>query len=292
MVVVLRYDPRTSTYYTETVTLPGAMDVAIFKDDEFSCTAYLAAKIDADSLRNTVDLGDVNFFYLRGVFFDGEWIAEHRFADTLWTSEVTLAREGRTSYYHVARSITLPFDSYHVAFAFEDQLGLTRALFKGSGDSFRFIESTLEVSDILFQSPRELRVVSFERDGKVLYPNPGRRYRDGQRLGVYFEVYGLDTQRRRSDYDVTFHIYRAPEESESRWAELGSRIVDLAGFGGDNAPAVSQTFRRRGVDHKATEEMLIDVDVLAAGRYELVISVFDRVAGDTTNVSGRFFKIQ
>jgi len=292
MVVVLRYDPRSSTYITETVALPGALDVAVFKDDAFSSTVYLAAKIDADSLRKTVELGDVNCFYLRGAFFDGEWVADHRFADTLWTSEVPLAREGKTRYYYAARSVSLPFDSYHVACAFEDELGITRALFKGTGDSFRFVEGGLEVSDILFQSPPERRVVSFERNGKTIYPNPGRRYEKGQRLGVFFEVYGLGISQRRSDYDVTFHIYENPEKNSSTWSQLGRRIVDLAGFGEDRAPAVSQTFRRRGVTHTTAEEMLIDVDALAAGRYELVISIYDRVIEDTAHVSAVFVKTQ
>ena len=109
---------------------------------------------------------------------------------------------------------------------------------------------------------------------------------------MFFEVYGLGISQRRSDYDVTFHIYENPEKNSSTWSQLGRRIVDLAGFGEDRAPAVSQTFRRRGVTHTTAEEMLIDVDALAAGRYELVISIYDRVIEDTAHVSAVFVKTQ
>ena len=63
MVAVLRFDPRRSSYRPETVQLPGVMEVTVFKDDVFSSTVYLAAKVDADSLRDTVNLEKVNFFY-------------------------------------------------------------------------------------------------------------------------------------------------------------------------------------------------------------------------------------
>jgi GWxTD domain-containing protein len=290
MVVVLRYNPRLSTYHTETVTLPGALDVSVFKDDEFSSTLYMAAKVDADSLRDTVDLSKVNFFHFRGACFDGEWEAEDRFADTLWTSEVPVAREGRKRYYHVDRSVSLPFDTYHVACAFEDERGTARALLRGAGDSMRFVKGGLAVSDLLLLCPPEHRGGSFTRNGKTLYPNPGHEYEGDQRLGVYFEVYGLGVERRRSDYEVTFHIYEAPEEHPSTWAKVGRTLVDLAGFGGDRDPAVSQTIRRRGVSDTAAEEMLINVEALQAGRYQLVISIADRVTGKTAYASTEFYK--
>jgi len=290
MVVVLRYDPRRSSYRTDTVLLPGAMDVAVFKDDEFSSTVYMTAKVDADSLRGVVNLEKVNFFHFRGAFFDSEWVADQRFADTLWTSNVPVGGEGRSRYYFYGRSASLPFDSYHIACAFEDEFSTARALFKDTGDSYRFVTGDLAVSDIMFLSPPENRVISFTRNGKSLFPNPGRKYKDLQRLGVYFEVYGLGLSERRTDYDVTFHIYEAPEQTPSPWARFGRRLVDLAGFGDDRDPAVSQTIRRRGVSHTATEEMLINVDALEAGRYELVVAVRDRVNGETAYVSAEFVK--
>ncbi len=73
---------------------------------------------------------------------------------------------------------------------------------------------------------------------------------------------------------------------------LGRRIVDLAGFGEDRDPAVSQTIRRRGISHTAAEEMWIEVDVLVTGRYELVISVFDRLTTEAAHMSSEFFKTQ
>jgi GWxTD domain-containing protein len=290
MVVVLRYDPRVSSYQSTTIPVPGAMDVAVFKDDQFSSTVYLAARIDADSLRHAVDLRKVNHFCLRGAFFDDEWRAERRFADTLWTSDLPLVGEHGRRYFYVGRSLSLPFDSYQIACAFEDESGSARALFKSTGDSFRFAQDGLAISDILFEDPTTGRAESLTRKGRTLYPNPGRVYADDQRLLVYFEVYGLGLAGNRSDYEVTFYIYKSPEEPPSTWARIGGHITDLITFGSDSEPEVSQTFRRSGVDHTALEEMAINIDSLKSGRYGLVISIVDGITGDSAHISGAFFK--
>lgn len=290
MVGVLRFDPRVSSYVSEAILIPGAMDIAVFKDDEFSSTLYIATRINADSLRTLVNLEEVDHFGFRGTFFDHEWVADHRFADTIPTADVQTARYGRTLSYFVTREVSLPFDSYGVACAFEDQHGITRSLFKGKGDSFRFAEGGLSVSDILFQRDPLGAAGSFTRRGKRLSPNPGRVYNDGQRLVIYFEIYSLGMSRRRTDYDVTFHIYESPLYKPSRWRELGRRISGVVGFGSDRDPAISQTIRRQGHAYSSTEDMIINIDALDDGRYELVVSVADRISGERAQSVSVFFK--
>jgi GWxTD domain-containing protein len=292
MVFVLRFGPRASSYVTETTTIPGAMDVVVFKDDEFSGTMYITARIDADSLQNVVDLGKVNRFHFRGALFDDEWVADSRFADTLWTTDVETAREGRTSFYFIARDVSLPFDSYHVACAFEDEYGTARSLFKGNGDSYRFTEGGLSVSDILLQHDPLRGAGSFTRGERRFSPNPGHVYSDGQRLVIYFEIYDLRMVARRTEYEVTFHIYESPdpEGKPSRWRELGRRITGIVGIGRDRNPAISQTIRRQGYGFSSAEDMIINIDALDDGRYELVVSVSDRISGERTHSASVFFK--
>jgi len=291
MVVVLRFDPRVSSFQTETVAIPGAMDIVAFKNDEFSCTVYISVMIDADKLDEVVDLGKVNHFNFRSAVFDGEWAADSRTADTLWTSDVPVARDGDGTYYFVLRELSLPFDSYHIACTFEDEFELARAMFKGTGDSFRFVDADLVVSDVFFEKDPDRPEISFARNGTSLSPNPGRAYRSGDRLSVYFEVYGLGVSRRTTDYDVTYVIYSAPEEKDSRWARLGRSVVGVVGFGGERDPAISQTIRRQGNQHTAAEQMTINIDALREGRYELVASVYDRTSGELAHSMGVFYKI-
>jgi GWxTD domain-containing protein len=290
MIVVLRYDPAISSYFPEAETLPGVINVSAFKDDEFSCTYYIAAAVDAVALRETVDIAKVNHFVFRGVFFDNEWNVDHRFADTLWTSEVPTEKIAGSLQYVVLRPVSLPFDMHHVACAFEDQTGAVRASLKGVGDSYRFSNTELCVSDLLLQNDPHPGAASIARKGKQLYPNAERLYSTGQKLVVYFELYNLGTSRRRTDYDVTFLIYDSPENPPSRWWRLGRSIAQFTGLVGDRDPAISQTIRRRGVEHTSNEDMTVNIDALEAGRYELVVSVADRVTGENAYSTAIFFK--
>jgi GWxTD domain-containing protein len=290
MVVVLRYDPRVSDYRIESIAIPGAMDVTAFKDDEFSSTMYVAARIDADSVETIVDVSKIDDFHFRAAFYDGEWLPDRIFADTLATADVATARDGNTTYYVLVRDVELPFDSYHVACAFEDDEGLTRALFKGHGDSYRFAEGDLAVSDVLYQDDRERAAGSFLRKERRLYPNPRHAYSGDQRLFVYFEVYGLQTSAGNTDYDITYIIYEAPNRSSSRWRQLGRSIASFVGASEDRDPAISQTIRRQGIDHTSAEDIRINIDSLPAGRYELIVTVQDRVSGEWANAASFFYK--
>jgi GWxTD domain-containing protein len=290
MVVVLRYSPRKSDYKPEAVAIPGTMDVTAFKDDEFSSTFYVSAAVNAAALQEVVDLAKVNHFRFRGVFFDENWNVDKRFEDELWTSQVDAARVGQTVTYYLNRPISLPFDSYRIACAFEDEYSLARTLLKGGGNSIRFAEPGLTVSDVMLQKDKDRTAGSIERNGHRLYPNPSRVYSDGQRLVVYFEIYNLRMTRRRTDFDVTFHIFHAPEDKPSRWRELGRRIAGIAGFDQDRDPAISQTIHRQGGSFTSEEDMSINIDALGNGRYDLVISIDDRISGEHAYSSSIFVK--
>jgi GWxTD domain-containing protein len=185
----MRHSTRETDYLPETVLLPGDLDLVAFRDDDFSSSILLALRVDADSMRSTVDIEKVDQFHLRGAFFDDEWISDHRFADTLWTSDVPLVySEGRFAY-DLVRTVRMPFDYYHFACTFEDEWSVTTAQFKSDGDTYRFAGDGLAVSDILVQSPSRDGATVIRGDRR-LYPNPGHIYRHGERLSVYFESPG------------------------------------------------------------------------------------------------------
>lgn len=290
MLTALRYEPSVSGYEPDALSIPGEMSVTTFKDDDMTSSFYLTLKIDADSLRNAANLEEINHFFFRGSFFDGGWVAETRFADTLWTSEVKIARYAGREFYHLTRDVVMPFDFYHVACSFQDEFGLVTSLFKTFGDTYRYAGDQLAVSDILLEDAARPEAVRFERGGKELFPNPGRTYREGQLLLVYFEVYNLQAVRGNNEYDVSFFIFESPEEETSRWRRLGSRIASITGLGAEAEPSIAQTVRRTGEGFKTQEEIAINVDNLASGRYELVISIDDKTSGEKAQSSTVFFK--
>jgi GWxTD domain-containing protein len=290
MVFVLRYEPRVSTYTPDLVPVPGVMDVTVFKNDGFSSSVYVCTKVDADSFLSVIDIDKINRFHTRSTFFNGDWIAERRDADTLWTGDAIVVRDGRKKFFEEVKELTIPFDSYHVAYAFEDQFGTAGAIIKGRCESLRFVQGDLCVSDVLFQRDPSGSGVSLVRRDKTLFPNTGRIYREGDRVSLYFEIYGLRVLRHKTDFEVTFSIYESPEEKPSRWRQIGGRIADVTGFGGARDPAISQTIHRQGDDYTSSEEMIINIDSLKEGRYELVVSVRDRISRRSSYNSSYFYK--
>jgi GWxTD domain-containing protein len=288
MVGILRYAPLVTDYESEAAAVPGTMDIVAFKDSDMSGSLCIALRVDADSLVRAADIARTNHFHFRGVVFDDDWLPETRFADTLWTSEtVARSRRGLGPVYDVVRVVPVAFDNYHVACTFQDALGRAAARFRADADAYRFVGDQLTLSDILLESAADTGAV-FVRGERTLHPNTGRRYRSGERLDAYFEVYNLRVAQGRSDYSVTFLIFEAPETPPPAWRRWGGRLAGLVGA--DRAPSISQTFERSGTAHREGEEVAINVDTLADGRYELVVSVEDAVSGERAEARTAFYK--
>lgn len=290
MVAVLRYDSPVSNYEAEATPIPGDISVTTFKNDDLSSAIYIAVSMNADSLKKSADLEKADYFYFRGSLFDDDWTLEKNFADTLWTSEVYVARDSGGQRYKLIRNVEMPFGFYHVACAFQDEFGAAKSLFKAYGNAYRYVGDGLAVSDILLQKDSAPNSPAFVRAGKRLYPNPGRRYNTGERLVVYFEIYNLQAAGQKNNYDVSFHIFESPEEEPSRWRRLGARVAALAGLPAGKKPAISQTFERRGEGFMSREDIAINIDALEAGRYELVVSIDDRLSGENTQSTTVFVK--
>ena len=291
MMYVLHFEPLRSGYQPESADVGGVLDVTAFRDDAFSSAVYLCARIDADSLAKTVDPSGVNHFYFRGTFFDEGWTAEERFADTLWTSDVHVGRAQRSRFYFLPHVVNVPFDVYHVACAFEDEAGRTRTILKSRCDSHRFIENKLCVSDILLQVDPARNGGFVVRNGRRLFPNPGRMYGADERLSAYFEVYNLSMSQRRTDYDLTYYIVDDPGTDTSDWRELATRVASFLNLTREKRPAVSQTFRRRGASYSEEEGISINIDTLPEGRYQLIVTVKDRVSGQYAETGVAFQRL-
>jgi len=287
----IRHSNNRSDIVPAAMPVPGDLDVVAFKDDDLGATIYLAARVDADSLRALTSHQGVGGFYLRAALFNDEWVAEHRLADTLSAGVVPWITRWSRRHYDVIRELQVPFDYYHIAFTFEDHRSLAQAQLRGDGDTHRFLGDDLAMSDLLLQSDPPAGVAAIQRGSRRLVPNPGHLYTPGENLNLYFEVYGLSLDDGRSNYELTFAIYAAPEEPPPTWMRWARKVAEWAHVIGPNAPAISQAFDRTGIEYRTEEEMLVDIDLLDPGRYQLVVTVLDRHTGELTAANVVFEKV-
>jgi hypothetical protein len=256
------------------------MDVVTFRDDEFSSTFYLATAIEADSM---LYAPTSDRFHLRGALFDDAWIAELRFADMLRAPDMPVAQRDGVRVIELIRTLALPFGRYHIAVTLEDSAGAAASIMRSDADARRYARDGVALSDILLQRAPDTPGAAFARHGRKLYPNTGRYYPAGDAVRPYFEVYNLDVIGGRSDYQLSYSIYEA-EKQVASWRRWANRLVEFTGAGDELAPAISQTFDRSGDSHVEHEELIINIESLPTGDYELVIDVRDNISGGVAQV--------
>ena len=279
----LRHSPAVSSVASHVVPLPASADVTVFRDDDLSSSIYVAALIDADSLRAAVDLSRVDHLVTRCSYFDAAWNREGGVADTSWAGNVSERRVADRPVLERVCRLSVPFDRYHIAFAFEDQAATARAVAHKDADASRFARDDLAVSDILLFDPEaplpnHPAGNTIDRGGTRLRPRVSHRYAVGQRVHLYLEAYNLDVAAGVSAYEVRIGIYPAPDDESPAWLDWGRWAAEAVGLA-QGEPAVAQSFRREGRSHVDSESVAVDIDALRPGRYRLVVEVTDLHSG-------------
>lgn len=267
--------------------VPGIAEVVTFRDDAFSSTFYLTVSAGADSLLPAARGRSGESLVLRGAFFDDEWRAEKRFADTLSTRALERVRRGDSRMVEMVKTVHMPFDRYHVAVAITNESGDAAAILRAEGDARRYAGAALAVSDIFLERAPDTPGAVVHRDGRTLHANTGRHYEAGEALRPYLEIYDLDLRGGQSDYQLTISIFESEEEAPA-WRRWVNRAGEVAGVGDRRDPSISQTFNRSGTRHVETEALIINVDTLPGGNYEIVVDVLDRVSGDAARTRTTF----
>ncbi len=294
MVRFLYHTPRMTTYRPRTIDIPGAFDVVSFKNGPFSSSAYLAAKIDVDSLEGSLVSRVVDQYVLRGILFDADWRAYVHFADTLSRTALRPVREADRRWLYTAREILLPFQEYRLSCVFSCISGGARAIYRGETDTSKYLRDSLTVSDILLhRTPEEHPGIPlWEREGRRFLPNPGHAYYPGEKLYAYLEIYNLSGFRSRTEYDLSYMIFEHTEAAdEGGWRWLGRGLKRLIGMEKERRPTIIQTIRRSGYGNIAKEAIAINIDSLEIGRYILRVRVSDRLTGETTEAIAVFSKM-
>ena len=292
----MRHSPSSSTLEPDAVEIPAFVDAIAFRDDEMTSTVYVAMAVDANALRAAVDVSRLGQFVARVAYFDEAWSREGAVTDSIATADVTEAETTQGRAFELVRALRMPSDRYHIATAFEDVRGLTRAVGRRDIDAVRFARDGLQLSDVLLYraeapGPDEPAV---ERNGTRLRPNVERQYGADERLRAYVEIYSLSLatngSERTSSYDLRFAIFPARGQDDPAWVDFGRRAIEWAGIGERDDAAISQTFRREGRSYDDRESIAIDIEVLDDGRYELVVEVKDRRSGESALVHAPFWK--
>jgi len=292
----MRYSPAATTLKPDAIEVPGTVETYAFRDEELTSSIYLAMSVDAGALRANIDLSTVDRFVVRGAYFDGSWVRVGEFADSVATPGLRETRTKDGDAFEIVRRLRLPCDRYHVAITFESGGARARSVCRRDADAARFVGDDLVMSDVLLfhddVGPAETGTI--ERGGATMSPNVARQYANGERLHAYVEIYNLSLvtreRTRESSYDLRFAIFPADDEDGPAWVDWGRRAAEWAGFGDDDDAAISQTFRRAGRTHDDHESMAINVDVLDAGRYELIVEATDRLSGQRAVVRAPFWK--
>jgi GWxTD domain-containing protein len=290
---VLYHAPQKSSYLPEAALIPGAIDVITFRNGMSSSVVYLALEVDLDSLGGAMNIARADQFVARTAFFDGDWKRHLNRVDTL--SADGFDRHERAGYdsYPIVRSFDVPFDIHRVAFCLEDDLAATQTVLKAAANTLPYLESNLILSDILFhrERPRSATEDRVVRNDREFFPNPRHDYPEKEKLLLYLEIYNLRLSKARSEYEITYSIFDAPEKRRSGWSKIKRGIKRLTGFAVKDEPVISQTLERRGTDHRANEDLAIDIKALDDGDFVLQVAVLDRISGEKTLRTANFTKI-
>jgi len=164
---------------------------------------------------------------------------------------------------------------YSLAIAARDSHSRRRADLKAD-ISISDLNGTPDISDIRFASSIRdaARPNAFVRDGLEIVPHPIHAYRIPFPLTLYFEIYGLSTDRNgRSLYRVEYTI--VPRKSSQGGKSRGGTVVTSA-------------FESGGTGSRQTQRLQIETNNLWEGAFELLVKVTDRLTRRSTEKIGRF----
>ncbi len=293
MVLTLFNSPAVSSFEPDVIDLPGAFEVVTFKNNSFSSSVHLTAKVDADSIQKALEIERIDQYIVRGVFFDESWNEHRRFTDTLSGQDLIPSIELDRTWIYALKQFNTPFKRYRVTCALSDLRGATRGIFSGVAGSAKFFNNSLTLSDVLlFRDLKSYPAVPYiERNGNIFVPNPGHSIENGEKLNIYLEIYNLVKHAMSAEYEVSYIIFELSEVPDVGLRGLFSRGLKwITGTKEEKPPFIIQTATRRSTESPAREIMRINVDSLEPGNYLLKVRILDRYSGEVAEAATDFVK--
>lgn len=275
---MLESTPATFPSDFDLVRIPTYHEVDCFRGGEGVDRVDVNAQFEADARAAHAGMEERKYV-TTAVFWntDGEEVSRN-----VTTIAVPLVEaEADTVALVVAQlSFTLPPDFYHAALTVEE-FGTGRFQSIRSDVTCRDFEGRLTISDVVFAGRiAPARSASpFNRGALYVRPHPLRRYRQGEAVPVYFEVYNLQLDRDgQASYTVSYRLTaRSP------------RPAGFFGRSGDDAPLdVASQFSSRSAGPYDVVDITLRSGNLWPGEYVLEVEITDDVSNAQTSREATF----
>ncbi|MDZ7373966.1 MAG: GWxTD domain-containing protein [candidate division KSB1 bacterium] len=252
---------------------------------EFRCPLRVA------SFRGAEGRTDLVLFYAidGAVRFDSLWEMGAAVYDPRWELLGSSRQLHRLSPGQAPEAIegvqqfSLPPGPYRIGFYAE---GLTTRQIAGvklAVSLTDFARNQLLLSDLVLGSVEPQAKGTWRRGGAAIRPNPTHRFRTGEPVGVYFEIYNMKIDNEgKARYTVELCV-----EPETRGA--GGKFGGILRFLSGRAPArVITRAERTAAARDVFECLSVEIPSEQKGRYRLSVAVQDLVAGSRDRTSSVF----
>jgi len=152
---------------------------------------------------------------------------------------------------------------------------------RGELDLLPFETKKIDFSAVVLGSQPEPGMPAHERNRIRFTPRPSMRFKQGEQIKVYAEVYNLDIGPGSiRSYREWVDVIRL-EEEKGALGRIGSKLVGMLTFGGEKqATSITLVFDRRAETRSGpvAETFFLDSSELAPGRYRLLIEARDNAS--------------
>jgi len=146
---------------------------------------------------------------------------------------------------------------------------------------------SLDLSGVILGSPPEPGQQIYSRRGVEIVPRPSLTFTPGEPVSVYFEIYGLKTNR---DGERAFQERVTVSMAEKGTGGLSGIFSSLKWWGRKKAKRLTLTFQRQPAERSGpvAEHFDIDTSELPPGNYSLQLKIIDRSGKAEKEVTWKF----
>jgi hypothetical protein len=151
------------------------------------------------------------------------------------------------------------------------------------------VPGAFQISDIELASEIFEDYAEAMKGGLKVIPNPTRTYSRDRPVLIYYEVYGLERDDfGQTRYEVTYSI--SPSEHEGKFLSKVLRSIGKV-VKAENGETVTITTEQTGYQTDQMEYIELDVAKTAPGKYDLTVTVTDRIGSESVSKQTPFWII-
>ncbi|MFB3131616.1 MAG: tetratricopeptide repeat protein [Rhodothermales bacterium] len=256
------------TWQDDVVLIPMPYVPAVFRGDDGQTRLEIHFALPLGAITNALDNpGNTVEIEMGYAVHDTAWRSVAGEVKTKRVPTTTDPTAALIDFYQ----FTVPPDSYHVSLH-----GFTTRTGQVGGDTFStrlpdFSQPTLAMSDLLladYIGPAQMS--RYDRGALHVSPNPFLRFSTQQPVFVYFEVYHLSLNK-NDQTRFTIEYTLMPQKPKKVLGIINRKT----------RAALSVSTKRSGEDPSPVEWIEIDVRKVDPGHYTLIVTITDRLTGET-----------